>query len=142
MTITTTLNPKCPLAGANLAVVSQLVARSSANQDYPVPVPSKACRLIRAEAITTTVVATADMTIDLELNAAGGSAIGTITVATSGSAIGTIDTLEWADMTQANAKSLSLDDSARDYINLEVNSHATGAGGAMVHLFFEREANQ
>ena len=143
MTITQTLDDKCPLAGANIAVIGILVARSTGALDYPVPVPTaRPCRLIRVEAITTTVVATADFTIDVELNAAGGSAIGTVTIATSGSAIVTIDTLAWADMTQANAKNLSSANAARDYINLECNLHASGAAGAMVYLFFERDVGQ
>jgi len=136
MTISVINTEGCPLAGANLAVMSILCTRPASTADLPVPVPAKNCRLIHVEAITTTVVATADYVIDLELNAASGSAIGTITIATSGSAIGTIDTLVWANMTQANAQNLSYDDANRDYINLELNGNAA-AGACMLYLFFE-----
>ena len=142
MTISQLLTDKCRLAGANIITMAMPVVRAAAARDYPVPVPTaRQCRLIRAEAITTTAVASADFLIDLELNAAGGSAIGTITIATSGSAVGTIDTLEWKDMTQANANGLSSADSARDYINLETSANAA-AGAAWVFLFFERDPLQ
>ena len=60
--------------------------RENANVDMPVYIPWKNCRLAYAYSICTTVPATNDFVLDLELNTAGGGAMMTITVAQSGAA--------------------------------------------------------
>jgi len=111
------------------------VARTTAELNYPIYIPWKNCRLVYAYAITTVVVGTADMEIDIELDAAGGTEIMTITVATASSAIGDITEATFTD--ESAGQSLDRDDSARDAVVLEVGLDATGAGAATVVMYFE-----
>lgn len=139
MTIATTGTEGCRLAGAQISVLNVMVKRGTAERNISIPVPAKNCRLILVEAVTTTVVGTADFVIDVELDTAGGSAIGTLTIPTSGSAVGQVTQLTWANMTQANAKNLSYDNASRDRINFEINLHASDACEAELHVFFEAD---
>lgn len=138
MTIAVTGTQGCRLAGAQLSTQCIVATRAAAETNISVPVPAKNCRLIHVEAITTTVVVTGNFVIDLELDTAGGSAIGTITALAASSAIGDIATLTWANMTQANAKNLSYDNASRDRINLELNGTADAAA-VQLFLFFEAD---
>ena len=111
------------------------VTRTTANVDLPVQIPWKNCKLVYAYAVTTTVVATADFKIDLELDAASGTEMMTMTLATASSAVGD---LAEATFTDASAcERLDRDAADRDRINIEVNLHATGAAAADVWMFFE-----
>ena len=107
--------------------------------DMAVQVPWKNCRLVHAYGNTVTAVASADLVIDLELNAASGTTIGTITLPTSSSAIG-----DTADMVIASAgagQNLDRDVTTRDAINIETVT-ASGAAAADIFLYFEQEVNQ
>ena len=138
---TRTINRRCPLP-VDPGVMAIYLSRGAGALDTPVPVPWNNVRLTYAVVITTTAVATADFVIKLELNAASGTLIDTITVAQSGSAIGDIDTVSFVDFTsQAAAKRLNYDDTARDYINVEVGASAN-AGNVMLYLYFEPESGQ
>jgi hypothetical protein len=59
----------------------------------------------------------------------------TATVATSGSAVG--DITEFTVSSAAACKDLDRDDSSRDAVNIESNSHATGAAAGVVFMYFE-----
>lgn len=134
MTFNLTKNPRCPLP-VDPSVISLYVPNSAAETNILVPIPWDNCDLIHAE---TNVVAAVDssgaMEIDLELNAAGGTEMMTITVAAS-SAVGTIDT---GTVSSASAcKGLSRSDSSKDYICVEVDGSASAAGGVMLYLYFQ-----
>ena len=118
------------------------VTRDTADTNFPVHIPWKNCRLTYAYAATTTIVATADMTIDLLLDSASGTNIGTITIATSGSGIAVIDELGTAAIpftTPAAAQNLDRDSTDRDFIYVQCKLHASGAGAADVWLYFEQQ---
>ena len=79
--------------------------------------------------VATAIDATANCEIDLELNAAGGTELGTATIAKS-AAVGTvgditIDTSNKTPLGNGNA------------INVEVDGSASAAGAVMVYLYFE-----
>ena len=139
MVYTANLNNSLPTP-TEPGVLSVYLANSAGTSDVVVYVPWKDCRLAYAyTACVATVDTAAAMAIDLELNAAGGTAIGTITIAAS-SAIGDLDELTGLDAVAA-AKNLDREDASVDAINCEVTgTNATGA--AMLFLYFEPEVNQ
>jgi len=121
-------------------VVSVLVNNSAAETNIPVYVPWRSCKLSYAYTVCTTAVDTAGaMEIDLELNAASGTEIMTITVAAN-AAVGDID--EATFTSQAAGKNLSYDDAARDAINVEVDGSSTGTGQVMLYMYFEPWAGE
>jgi hypothetical protein len=136
MTFDLKLDKKCPLP-VDPAVISVYVPNSVAETNILVPVPWERCQLIHAETnVVTAIDATGAMEIDLELNAAGGTEMMTISVAGS-SAVGTIDT---ATVSSASAcKGLSRSDASYDYINVEVDGSAAAAGAVMLYLFFQSD---
>ena len=111
------------------------VTRSTGDLEYPVKIPWKHCRLVYAYAMCTTVVATADFEIDIELNAAGGTEMMSITLPTAASAVGGV--AEATVTTPAACENLDRDDTDRQKINIEVNLHASAAAAADVWMFFE-----
>ncbi len=118
------------------SVLSVYVPNSAAETNIVVYVPWKSCKLSYAY---TTVVAAIDATdameIDLELNAAGGTEMMTITVAAS-SAVGTLD--EATVSSQAACEDLSSDNASRDAVVVEVDGSAAADGAVMLYLYFER----
>lgn len=134
MTFTPKMKRKTPLFG-DFVMVPVYVPNSAAAGDMTVPVPGHQCQLSHAETcVVSEIDATGDMEIDLELNAASGTEMMTITVAAS-SVVGTIDTATVS--TQSACVALSYDDTARDYVNIEVDGSASAAGAVMLYLFFE-----
>lgn len=111
------------------------VGAATAGYDITVQIPWKNCRLVHAYSnVVATLDTAAAPTVALELNAAGGTAIGTITAA-AGDTPGTQD--EIASIGTAG-RGLNRDDTSKDAINL--NAKSTNATGAfMVHMFFESE---
>lgn len=122
------------------AVLSVHVNNSASATDIPVYVPWKNCRLVHAVAYVATAIDTSGaMEIDLELNAASGTEMMSISVAAS-SAVGTAAE---ATVSSADAcKHLDRDDANRDAVNIEVDG-GTGASGAVnLQLYFESERGQ
>jgi hypothetical protein len=76
------------------------------------------------------------MEIDLELNAASGTEMMSITVAAS-AAVGDID--EATVSTPSACANLSRENADRDVVNIEVDGSTTGTGGVMLHMFFESD---
>ena len=134
MTFNLDMNKRCPLP-VDPAVISVHVPNSAAETNLLVPVPWDNCTLIHAETnVAEEIDATDAMEIDLELNAAGGTEMMSITVAAS-SAVGTIDT---ATVTSKSAcQGLSRSDTSKDYICVEVDGSAAAAGSVNLFMFFQ-----
>jgi hypothetical protein len=100
-------------------------------------VPWKNCRLSYCYTVVTTVIDnnSDDMVLTLELNAAAGSTMASITIAKN-SAVGTVDT---PTLTAANCRKLDRDDSTRDAINVDVNGDSSASGAVMLYLYFESD---
>lgn len=133
MTYTATKKPSFPVP-VEPAVLSVYVPNSSASTNIPVYIPWKNCELVYAYTVAVGVVdGTGDMEIDLELNAAGGTEMMTITVAAS-AAIGDIDE---ATVSSADAcKNLDRNNSDRDAVNIEVDGSADATGAVMLYMYF------
>jgi hypothetical protein len=114
-----------------------VVSPSSTNDDRAVSIPWKNCTLTYAYTVTTIAEdGTNAVYLDLELNAASGSAMGTITVAQS-APVGDID--EIGTLTRANCIALDRDDAARDAINIEATSAGANTWEGTLFLYFERD---
>jgi len=123
-----------PLEPAVLSVHLTVPTGGTAG-DVPVYVPWKNCKLAYAYVVTT--VAEGDkgaVEIDLELNAASGTEIMTITVAKNAS-IGDIDEATFS--TQSAGENLHSDVSDRDAINVEVDGAATSTWQGTLFMYFE-----
>ena len=123
-----------PLEPALLSV--HLTAPSNTTTDVPVYIPWKECNL--AFAYTVTTVAEGDVAaveIDLELNAASGTEIMTISVARN-AAIGDID--EATFTTLSASKALDREDTARDAVNIEIAGGTSNTWQGMLYMYFER----
>jgi len=75
------------------------------------------------------------MEIDLELDAADGTAMATVSV-TASDAVGTVTELTISD--EAACSNLSRADTSRDAINFEIDGSSGAAGEVDVILYFER----
>jgi len=121
-------------------VVSVYVPNSAAETNIPVYVPWRNCKLSYAYTVCVTGIDTAGaMAIDLELDAASGTEIMTISVAAS-SSVGDID--EATFTSQAAGKNLSYDNTSRDAVNVEVDGSTTGTGAVMLYMYFEPWAGE
>lgn len=119
--------PICP------NVLSVYVPNSAAEANFAVPVPWRNCRLAHASATVITAIDTvAVMSIDLELNAAGGT--GMIDIDVTGAAGSYID---GTVVTGSACNNLDRDDDNRNVINVEVDGSTTGTGACMLYLYFE-----
>ena len=135
MTYTANLSNSMPIP-CEPGVLSVYVPNTAAETNILVYVPWKQCRLAYAYTVCVTAIdATGAMEIDLELNAAAGTEMMTISVAAS-SAVGDID--EATVSTATACVDLDRDDSARDAINIEVDGSAAAAGAVMLFMYFEK----
>jgi len=109
----------------------------SAEVNIPVPVPWENVRLVKAVAVVTEVVdGVANWEIDLELNAAGGTEMMTITI-TKSSAVGAI--FEATTTTESACQGLTSKFATLDAIVIESDGSATPTGAANIFLYFEPE---
>lgn len=118
------------------AVLSQIVtcAASTAGLDFLVPIPWESCKLTHVESkVLSTLDTAADHTILLELDAAAGGTMATLTIAASG-AIGTRDT---ATVDATYGDNLSRSNGSRDAIN--INAIGGAASMVQVDMYFEAE---
>lgn len=123
-----------PVEPAVLSI--HLVGPDTATTDQAVSIPWKDCRLTYAYTVTTVAEGNQGAVgIDFELDAADGSAIGTITVAQN-SAVG--DIAEIASIDDAYANNLDRADTSRDAINVEVTCGATTTWQGTLFMYFER----
>lgn len=119
-----------PLPGADPGVVSMRLTNSASEINIPVKVPWDGCRLAYAYTVVTTVIDTVGaMSIDLELDTAGGSEIGNVD--TSGATIGTETELTFTDESYAR----HLDSGNK--IVVEIDGSTTGTGACDLFLYFE-----
>ena len=134
MAYTRKMDRRCPLP-VEPGVVSVHLVNSVAETNVPVMVPWKNVQLAYAYTVVTEAIdATGAMEIDLELDAAGGTEMMSITVAGS-SAVGDIDE---ATVSSASAcKGLSYDETSKDYVVCEIDGSAAAAGSVMLYMFFE-----
>ena len=115
------------------------------NENVPVYVPWKSCKLVHAyTTILTAIDAGTGTVLTLELDAAAGSAMYTITVAAS-AAVGDIDegtkptTISYATW-DANRGQLDRSNTSRDAINIDINGDGTGDAGTMwLTMYFEHD---
>lgn len=116
------------------------VANAATATDMTVYVPWKNCRLVYAVAYVTTAIDTVGaMEIDLELNAASGDEMMSLSV-TAGSAFASI--IEGTVSTAAACKNLDRDDATRYAVNIEVDGSTTGSGAVDLLMYFESETGQ
>ncbi len=109
----------------------------SAEVNVLVPIPWENVRLVKAVASVTEVVdGVADWEIDLELNAAAGTEMMSITVDSS-AAVGTI--WEGTITTPAACQDLSAANAARDAICIESDGSGTPTGAVNIYFYFEPE---
>jgi len=114
-----------------------ILGPDTGTKDIPIYVPWKNCSLVYAYTVTTVAEGNVNAVgIDLELNAASGSAIGTITV-TKNAAVG--DVHEVGTITRANAIALDRGDTSRDAVNIEITSAGTTAWQGTLFMYFERD---
>ena len=119
-------------------VLSQVVtcAAATAGLDFLVPVPWENCKVTHVESkVLSTLDTAADHTITLELDAAGGSTIATLTL-TAGDAIGSRDT---ATVDATYGDNLSRSNGTRDAIN--INAVGGAASMVQVDMYFEAEGS-
>ena len=112
------------------------------NTNTLVYIPWKSCKLVHAyTTILKAIDAGSGTVLTLELNAAAGSAMMTITVAAS-AAVGDIDegtkpaTIS-NDTWHANRGQLDRGNSNRDAINIDVNGDASPGGALWLTMYFE-----
>jgi hypothetical protein len=119
------------------AVLSLYVGNSSAETNTVVYVPWKNCQLSYAyTAVVTACTATSAVTsIDLELNAAGGTEMMSIEVGSGTQAVGVIDEATITD--QSACENLNSDDAARDAVVVEVDGPTDANGAFMLYMYFE-----
>ena len=134
MTYSRIMQNKCPLP-VDPGVLCVHVPNSASETNMPVYVPWKNCQLSYAYSVVAEAIDTAGaMEIDLELNAAGGTEMMTISVAAS-SAVGDIDE---ATVSSASAcKGLTYDDASYDAVNIEIDGSAGASGSVNLFLYFE-----
>lgn len=122
--------------GADPGVVSAYIPITTAETNVGIPVPWDGCKLVHAETryVSNNAAGALDggpCEIDLELDAAGGTEIMSIQIA-SGATVGTLDTASFSSYTAGTG----LDSS--NVINVEVDGHAsTTIGGFNIWLYFE-----
>jgi hypothetical protein len=110
-----------------LAVTGNIL---SAETNVPVKVPWDNVDLTYAYTVVTVITTTGDCTVDLEIDAAGGTQIGTATIAYSGCAVGDVDELTLS--APASRKNLL----SSNIINVEIDGGAN-AGQFVLYLYFE-----
>lgn len=98
------------------------------------PIPWESQRLVKAVACVDVAIAATALEIDLELNAAGGTEMMTISIAKS-SAVGSVH--EATVTTQAACERLSAVEGTRDAINVEKEASAGSAGAVNLYMIFE-----
>jgi hypothetical protein len=114
-----------------------LVAPNNATGDIPVYVPWDSCKLVYAYTVTTVAEGNQGaVEIDLELDAASGSEIMSITVAQN-AAIGDLDEAT-TYTTEAASENLGRKDTSRDAVNIEITGAASTAWQGMLYMYFER----
>lgn len=119
------------------AVLPVHLVSISGTYDVPVYIPWKGpLKLVYAYIVTTTAEGdNGNVEVDLELDAAGGTEIMTITVARDASA-GDLDEASYSS--EATASGLSRDNSSKDQINIEVTGSAAVWTG-MLYMYFEKQ---
>ena len=122
-----------PLEPAVLSIQLAALAAGTAT-DTPVYIPWKNCKLAYAYTVTTTAEGDKGaVTCKLELNAASGTEIGTVTIAKN-AAVGDIDEIVFA--TESAGEDLHFDVSDRDAINIETDGVATTTWQGTLFMYF------
>lgn len=136
MTYTATKTNTMPIPVEPAVLSIHLAALSTSTLDIPVYVPWDSCRLVHAYTVTTVAEGNVNaIEIDLELNAASGTEIMTITVAQN-AAVGDLD--EATVTTAAAQLNLGRQDTSRDAINIELASAGASSWEGMLFMYFER----
>lgn len=131
---TATKNDSMPIP-VQPAVISVYVPNSASEINIPFYVPWRDCRLAYVTSTVVTVIDnTGAMEVDIELNAASGTEMMTLTIAQN-AAVGT--QTEATVSTQAACENLSRSDTSRDVINIEVDGSSSASGAAMLFFYFE-----
>jgi hypothetical protein len=113
-------------------VVHAYVQNSAAATDVTIPVPWNDVRCVYIYSIVETAIdATGDCVLKFEFNAAGGTQIATMTVASS-AAVGDID--EATFDTPSTAVNMFTEKSR---INIEVDGSSAAAGALNIYFYFE-----
>lgn len=132
MAYTRKTSKRCPLPVEPVVLSCHLV-NTVAETNVPISIPWEDVELVYAYTVCTEAIdATGAMEIDLELNAAGGTELATITVAGS-SAVGDID-----EATISTRSRLSYNDTSYDAVVAEVDGSAAADGSVMLFMYFEK----
>jgi len=116
---------------AEPAVLSCYLNITAAAKDLAIYIPWEYCQLDYSYAVALTAEdGTGNLEIDLELDAASGTEMHSLTLATS-AAVGTI--AEGTVTTVAACKDLGRHNTDRDAVNIETE---TGVGTAMLYMYF------
>lgn len=117
------------------AVLSCHITNTAASTNVPIYIPWEYCQLDYSYTVTLVANdATGDVEIDLELDAASGTEMHSITIATSTAAVGVID--EGTVTTQSACENLGRHNTSRDAVNVEVDGGATPTGSFMLYMYF------
>ena len=119
------------------AVLSCFIQNTSAESNLAVYVPWEYCQMDYCYEVQLVAnqAGSSSGTLDLELDAAAGTELYTMTIASS-AAVGTI--VEGTLTTVAPTKNLGRHDTARDAVNIEVIS-SNAAGAMMLYMYFTSE---
>ena len=133
------LKDMCPVFGLPGILGPIPLTNNATEFQTLIDIPWKECKLVSARFdVTTTVDTVGAMNIDLELNAASGTAMMNVSV-TAGSAVAA--QLYGTVTSAAACNKLDRDNTARDKINIEVDGSTTGTGAGMLWLMFEPISN-
>lgn len=127
----------CPIP-ADPGVVSAYIVITTGETNVPIYVPWDNVKLVYAYTTFSSNIGGAVLDggacgVDLELDSAGGTALGTITIA-SGAAVGEIDELDLTSVAAAHGLN------STNAIMVEIDGHASTTLGAFnIYLYFEAD---
>jgi len=138
MTYTKSCRHEMRVPGEPAVIPVHLVADTGgAEVNMPINIPWEQCRLAYAYTVTTVAEGNKGaVTVDLELNASGGTAIMAIAIAQN-AAVGDLDEGTFSAGGEAAGQNLNADVAARDAINVEVDSANTTTWQGMLYMYFE-----
>ena len=136
MTYTAVKTNTMPIPAEPAIIPVHLVGPSGATADLAVYVPWKDCNLVYAYTVTTVAEGNKGaVEIDLELNAASGTEIMTITVAQN-AAVGAVN--EASFTTKSAGQALTRSNSSKDAVNIEIAGITDNTWEGMLYMYFER----
>jgi len=125
---------------AEPAVLTAYLAEVSSAADFAIYIPWEYCQLDYSYAVLTaarTATDAVDWEIDLELDAASGTEMHSLSILTSAASVGTI--VEGTVSTQAACEGLGRHNTNRDAVNIESSSGVNITGQCMLYMYFKSD---